>query len=82
MFDFHVCSRVSFSPFYRTLGGTQTISAMFDDFSSPTSSNLWRRQNSTEANLTLEASADDIASQARYARIIALHVSCLHWSVI
>ncbi|GAA5837081.1 hypothetical protein JCM3766R1_006526 [Sporobolomyces carnicolor] len=38
------------------------------------SSQFWRRQNSTDGpDLTLGPSPDDIASQARYARIIALH---------
>ncbi|GAA5906778.1 uncharacterized protein JCM6883_005686 [Sporobolomyces salmoneus] len=44
---------------------------MSDDFSQ-----LWRRQNSTtldEPDLSLGPSPDDIASQARYARLIALH---------
>ncbi|GAA5843258.1 hypothetical protein JCM5353_000722 [Sporobolomyces roseus] len=45
---------------------------MFDDISSASTS-LWRRQNSTEFDLSSTPSPDDIASQARYARLIALH---------
>lgn len=48
---------------------------MFDDLSA--SNSLWRRQNATDPDLSSSPSPDDIASQARYARLIALHVSDL-----
>ncbi|GAA6060237.1 hypothetical protein JCM10212_003477 [Sporobolomyces blumeae] len=48
---------------------------MFDDTAFSTVTSLWRRQNATDPDPSLAPSPDDIASQARYARLIVLHVS-------